>query len=428
MSINKPVSICYIHPSKYTKRPDFCIMPIGAVALMNFLSSLKFEVAGINEGLELSLSGSWRIETWLQRRQFDLYFVEFHWYEHATSVLRISQLCKEVWPRSTVVIGGLSTALMCAHVRARSHADYVLSSARIDGLLDVPTFGTLKDELCRFANQYLECGDFVSLGWLEHHEAYLKCDIEGYRFFSPIRSLWIPIARGCMYNCIYCGGRADIQERVFGSALEVRSPRAVNRDIVRLDLLAIHQVRFSHDVCMMAPEWVDELAGSQTLGLYNEFFQVPSNEAIVKLLNKFHIPLSRVAFTPLTGHEETRHRYGKHFSNDELMRAVALLVDASCPVDIYFSPNVGDNLSVAFSASLELADKLIDRFGSRVRLFCQPLRVEPLTPLATLDDAYFERVLENSQGMTEALAVGDAKGYTRLIAAWNARFGRRWEV
>ena len=387
--------------------------------MMNFLSSLCVDVVGVNEGLELSLDPNWHLSRWLEKNPCDVYLVEFHWYEHLAGALRISDLCKATWPRCAVAVGGLSASIMPDLVIGHCAADVVTRSPFFDDLANLQGLGWAREALSTFSRSYLDSGDFLTLDWLENDRAYLQTEMDGTR--SPIEALWLPIARGCTHRCFHCGGNADMFHEMYGTSFILRDPEVLNRDVERLTLMGVRQARLSHDISIMPASWLERLHGHKELGIYNEFYQIPSRTDAAKLSAIFNIRHSQMELVPLSGHEETRREFSKYFTNEQLTGAVSMLIGCGYSVDVYFSPNIGHDVEEAFRYTLALADALKRRFPSGLTLTCRPLRVDPFTRLARQYGDYRERVLADACGVTTALTHGDAEKVMKMLEVWNSQ-------
>ena len=91
----------------------------------------------------------------------------------------------------------------------------------------------------------------------------------------------------------------------------MRSPEGVVEDVARLANEGFQQVNLSLDIATYPARWwrafFQQLRDREIrIGIYNEFFQLPSNDFIDEMCSTADLAHTEVAISPLSGDEEVR--------------------------------------------------------------------------------------------------------------------------
>ncbi|MBV7338949.1 cobalamin-dependent protein [Chloroflexi bacterium TSY] len=315
------MDILYIHPAKqevdarfdkYKSCSAYPFIPVGIVGLVNLLRVDGWSVQGINLPMELLMQPRFDFRTWLRARTpAKLVMIDLHWYEHCFGAMDVVEATKQVWPHTPVVIGGLTASNFAEEILTdfpaidyivrgdaeeplRLLAAYCCGDATVD-LSAIPNLvhrqngEAVQNGRSYFASpDILDSQDFVSLDWLHNWRSYGSIQYSGAGMIELRRSKyqghWLTVGRGCVFNCIYCGGGKKSHQDLAGRrGYVVRTPEGVADDIERLQELGYDQVSLSLDPATFKPEWwrqLFKLLRKRTIriGLYNEFFQLPSKD------------------------------------------------------------------------------------------------------------------------------------------------------
>ncbi|MEM3714411.1 MAG: hypothetical protein QXF82_05625, partial [Nitrososphaeria archaeon] len=152
-----------------------------------------------------------------------IYAIDLHWFFHSEGGIQLAEMCKKYHPNSIVILGGFTATWFYEEILSKHN--YV----------DAIALGEAEQSIVRLVNAYLKNQDlsevpgiayrennlikttmssppptlddlnFIELSLLQNWKNYLKIGLEGYND-NNIPLFWVTIARGCIYNCIYCGG------------------------------------------------------------------------------------------------------------------------------------------------------------------------------------------------------------------------------
>lgn len=426
--------ILYIHPAKQGVEVDlrghrpgqptpgrpYGLVPLGLPALVNVLRDAGFEVAGLNYPLERQLDASFDLEAWLRRhRRARLVLIDLHWYEHAYGAISVAELCKAVLPEARTVLGGLTASAYAEEIMRRFEAvDFIIRGdaemplvelvRRLDGrreaLAHVPNLiyrerGEIRENPRSYCagTEDLDRLNYVDVDFLEHAEAYLAheyvvTDIERARTAlengRPFRGRWLATARGCKFECSYCGGCKSAHKTLAGrDGLVYRSPEVVVDELERLAAQGVVQASLSYDIAELGEDYWRRLFALMRerrvkIGLYNEFFQLPDPTFIKQFARSVDMDHSCVALSPLSGSEHVRRLNGKRFSDSELINVLDYLNLYNVPIFVYFSLNLPGENEETMQESIALAERIYRLYPSKLlKILSSNHTLDPLSPM-----------------------------------------------
>lgn len=427
----------YIHPAKqevgfrydeYVSSPPYLLMPVGVIGLANLLRQRGLEVIGLDLPLELILEPAFDLRAWLEARDPPrLVMIDLHWYEHSFGALDVARLCKEVYPETRVLLGGITASIFATEIMEHfPEVDFIIRGDAEEpllklvdsldgrgGLASVPNLAYRDgDSIVEQERTYcaspadLDQLDFVNTDFLEHRDDYAAMQHTGgvgvIRDASE-RGHWLSIGRGCTFDCAFCGGGKAAHQQFAGrTGFVLRSVEGVLDDIERLKDRDIQQVSLSLDPAIIGPEyWRPLFEGLQQrgieIGLYNEFFQLPSTQFLQAFAEAADLDHSEVAITVLSGDERVRRLNGKLFSNRQLFQVLGWLRRHDIPIFIYFSANLPGERPETFRHTLDLARRMAHYYPAELlRMHNQCHTVDPLSPLSLVPEQYDAQVTMHS--------------------------------
>jgi len=360
--------------------PEYSVMPMGLISLASILEKEGLEAKVVNLGLKYQLKPSLNIERYIKSLNAKVFAVSFNWVFHANSALEIARTCKRLHPNSLVIIGGL-TATWFAEEIMRKHLfiDAVLlgeceesivkfvknyKGKRLDGVDGIffRDESRLKINPIKAPPKSLDTYDFINFNLVEDRKEYFKTDIAG---FSPQKppSAWLPIARGCIYNCIFCGGSKEAYNRLTKrEEIIFRSPDRICEDVQRLVGQGVRTICFSHDPQLGGEKYYKEIFnGIKKMRIdtsaYIEVFQLPTRNFIKQLTETFSIK-PNIAISPETGSENLRKFLGKDFTNRDLLKAINESIRNGIFPAIFFTPGLPGETHNSFTSTLKMIEKI----------------------------------------------------------------------
>ncbi|HNT74706.1 MAG TPA: radical SAM protein [Anaerolineae bacterium] len=445
--LQPPAQVLYVHPAKqdvdfYAQHLDshtgalgrpYGLMPLGLPALVNLLRQNGIEVRGLNYPMEKKLAPAFDLRRWLkaQRSRARLILIDMHWYEHTYGAISVAQVCKEVLPEAWTVLGGLTASGFARDILVDFAAvDFVIRGdaempllklaqrlladpQRSDAILDfgdIPNLSYRQDggvvetpqTYCAAAAD-LDRLNFADIDFLEHHEEYfiheyIVTDLQVARQTvdkSAFRGRWLCTARGCKFECSYCGGCQSAHKMLAGrDGIVPRSPEKVVEELGRLAENQVIQASMSYDIAELGEAYWRKLfsllrKSGVRIGLYNEFFQLPPAGLIKDFARSVDMTHSCLALSPLSGNERVRRLNGKRYTNRELLDLLDALNLHNVSIFVYFSLNLPGENETTLEETIALARQICDVYPtSLLKILNSCHTVDPLSPMQQHPEKY----------------------------------------
>lgn len=411
----KKFNVLFLHPSAHPGKPLFITMPMGMISTMNHIKS-NCNVRAINIGLEMSLNRDYKIRDELEKTDFNIAAIGLHWHEHSFTALETARLCKEVNPGCTVILGGITASIFARDILS----EFNPVDAIITGDGEIPMTVLLRSvqnesspgkNYSNIPNLAYRSGrgikqnpvmcmadqnggeDYTDISSLKHWEEYLKSNINFYSKNQFWYSYWLSIARGCIYNCSFCGGGGHAHNKIFNrTSIFFRHVNHLIRDIKDLRDIGVHTVNFSHDPQMAGRKyWLTLFRRLREekieIGAYIEITNLPGEEFAKEFEKTFALEFSTLAVTPLSGSEKIRMKNGKDFTNRALLDKIELQEKLGIPYALYFATGLPFENETSFEKTLQLAEKVSS--GSHLKMiFNTPFTIDPGSPMYNNPEKY----------------------------------------
>jgi len=435
-----PARVLYIHPAKQGVNPPaadvpmgrpYGLIPVGLPALVNLLRDAGIDVEGIVLPMERQLQPSFDLRAWLRAHQGAVaILIDMHWYEHTYGAIDVARTCKEVLPEAWTLLGGLSATAFSREILDRCpEVDCVIRGdaerpllrlvqrlvrARGDrrrvNLRSIPNLSWRDGERV-IENPLTYCAatadldrlNFVDIDFLAHadryyvHE-YIVTDLQrarSARDTGRYRGRWLCTARGCRYECSYCGGCRSAHRALAGrQGIVPRSAEAVVADLQRLEAQRVIQASLSYDIAEMGEAyWRALFAGMQRegvhIGLYNELFQLPEPAFVDAFAAHADLEHSCVALSPLSGSEAVRRLNGKGYSDAELFAVLEQLKSYGLYIFVYFSLNLPGEDEMTIRETVALAAQIYGLYPhDKLKILTSLHTIDPLSPMNVRPDDF----------------------------------------
>jgi len=231
----KEYDVIFLHPHRMVNDAfEHPLFPMGFISMASQLKSEGHDVSIINLTLEKALLGSrFKVKSFLKNSfESKIAAIDLHWWVHSYDSIQLAKLCKEINPNCLTVLGGYTASYFAREILRRfSFIDVVVKgdgetpmSALAENYLKgkslketpncvVREKGKIHENPISYVADSLDDLNFTDVSllnnWEEHLWLHARPDgysqARGDTVFSP----WLCIARGCPYNCSFCGGTKE---------------------------------------------------------------------------------------------------------------------------------------------------------------------------------------------------------------------------
>lgn len=403
--MTKKINILNVHPIKSPPGTQYCLMPVGIIALANLLIREGYSVYGINPGIERSLDKNYELENDLKNFDYDLLLLDLHWYEHSCAAVEVARLSKRLFPGRPVIIGGFTATIFAGEILENFiEIDYAIKGDSEGPLLMLTDYiikdrGRLEDipNLCyrgsgkiinkdiTYHCENIDQLDFITADFLKN-KILLYFLVEGGLVFSIKRSP-VYIGRGCFYDCSYCCGSTRNSSVLFGrDSVISRAPAAVANDMEKLVKQGVRQVSPTLDLEMFPGNYYKELfsiikSRAIRIGLSVGCCQLPGKEFISALKNTFDPQNTQVNISVYTGDEVVRVQSGEKFSDAELLEVLEFMSQNEIRVHLLYALNTNGEKENSFEKTLKQIEDIAGFYPKDLlTIFCDRVFLDPLAP------------------------------------------------
>ena len=333
---------------------QFIMFPVGLVSIAEYLERHGYKVKIFNLGEQMLADPTFDAEKYISKTESTVYAIDLHWCVHSQGAIEVARICKKHHPNSFVVLGGLTAT--------RFHDEVIRGYWFIDGVLrgeaEEPTLRllenlekhkrlketpnlTYRDRSGRVRVNPLQavCNDldrweFTRLDLVTPNNLLLS--------FSNEEKTWnLPICRGCIYNCVSCGGSKYSYKKLFGREKPAfRSPFRIVEDLQVLKEQGIRHIFLFQDPRIGGKRYWRMLTRSirrenmDDLSLLFELFS-PADKEFLKSFSRLG---AETGFTisPESGVESVRKAHGRNYSNEQLLRTVKNCLECKLTLSVFF--------------------------------------------------------------------------------------------
>jgi len=331
---------------------QFIIPPVGMLSIADYLDRNGYNVLVDNIGERMLNSESFDPEKHVGGLSARVYAIGLHWCVHSQGAIEIAKLCKKLHPEAIVVLGGLTSTVFHEEIiRKYEFVDAVIRGEaekpflslmkaleKYNKLEGVPNLtyrdsgGGIRSEPLMEPSVDLDEFEFTRLDLLEP---------KGSIFTPGLPPHWsISVCRGCLHNCVGCGGSAYSYRTYLGrNKPAFRSPEKIADDIRKLSEQGVQRVFLFQDPRMGGKEYWSRLLATlqkeklRLLQLTMELFG-PANEEYIRGLSKIGVPVV-LTISPESCVGSVRKAHGRHYSNEELFRTIKICQKYHIPIGIF---------------------------------------------------------------------------------------------
>lgn len=198
----------------------FMTIPVGLMSIADWLDRHGFKVKIMNL-CEMMLSDpDFNVESFLKRADAAIFGIDLHWCIHSQGAIEIARLCKKHHPNSLVVLGGLTAtrfageivskfSFVDAVVRGEAERPMLKLAEKVETgrLHEAPNLTYQEKGKVHINNdmrvtENLDMFDFTRFDLLEPRDRVITFNTP----LGPWKHWSIPVCRGCLFNCVTCGG------------------------------------------------------------------------------------------------------------------------------------------------------------------------------------------------------------------------------
>lgn len=450
MRVNK---ILFLHmpQNPFTDNSFIQVAPLGLVGLATYLrDTLNLDVVIMNAGSYLNSNYSESFVDYVCKQNFDLILLDLQWHQQLYDVLLtidwLKGQCKYI------AIGGITASIFGEELlRKNKGIDFLIKGdgeipikelvIQINGkqnYINVPNLiwrsnEDIIDNPLTFSadNLLLNNINDWDLSVYDKHAGYngkIKKNQQAPNFF------YVPIGRGCMEECSFCGGSKSSFKKCFNREKVVYR----KYDVVANTIIKVHKkfkltyFYICYDVKEIPEEWWLNLfslikQSGIKISLFFEAYRIPRKNFFEKFYDTFNTNTSQIILSPGCFSDEARNRYTSVRYDLKKLENFLEYVNNRVPVYIYFSlvPHIDEVAPQSIIKNVFWCRKILKKFWN-VHIYVSPVVMEPNSPWERFSEEYgikkyinnLDDFIDNSNLYTkENMFIGYQFKYYKLIAA-----------
>jgi radical SAM superfamily enzyme YgiQ (UPF0313 family) len=363
--------VTIVHTSKnISGNPDTLLMPLGLVALGNYLVDNEYITEIIHLELEEELNPHFNIIEHLSTRNSGIVCFDLHWHYQANKVMETANKIKYDLPDIKIVIGGFTASLFAEEIiEENTFIDFIIKGdSEVPLLKLVEAILSGREDYKGIPNLVFRKNNKVIVN--DHTYVIDQKKIDGLRFsdYSIVSNgdkynklhlnmpeclsckgdcedkyFYYNCGRGCPVNCSFCGGSC-ISQRIINKR---ERPIFISHDSVVRELAnAISQGLSTWYTCYdpdpsseYYPVLFEKIREERMkMKLQFECWALPTRRFVDEFSETFAMSKSIIILSPETGSDEVRKKNkGMYYTNREMVEIIEYCREKGVNVKLYFS-------------------------------------------------------------------------------------------
>jgi len=381
----------------------FEMYPIGFMIMLGYLEQRGFSVRIINVALKMLKSKRFDAEKLIKSLHPAAFGIDLHWLTHAQGSLALAAIVKKYHPDTPVIFGGLSSSYYHKELLEYPQVDYVLRGDSVEEPLEqllnriknnlpvekVPNLTWRNEKGKTVVNTLSHSPDNLDYYPFDYRKIIKSTvryiDIIGHLPFH--KWLSYPVVamlpwRGCVHNCITCGGSAHFYNKHCGRKKPAyRSPELVAKDISLVVKYLKGPIILLGELRQAGEGYAEELFQRiKTAKIKNhiaiELFYPAPREYLEQMADA--IPNFNIEISPESHDEEVRKTFGRLYDNKGLEQTIQYALELGCKrFDLFFMIGLAKQTPQSVQETVDYCDYLIKNYADfgigKVLPFISPL-------------------------------------------------------
>ena len=392
----------------------FEMYPIGFMTILEYLERYGYSVRIINVALRMLRSHRFDVEKLIRSLNPAAFGLDLHWLVHAQGSLELAKIIKKYHTQTPVIFGGISASYYHEQLISYPQIDYVIrGDSTEEPVRQLLSAIKEKKSTDNVPNLTWKDGDKIRINELSYVSSdlndiafdYRKIMRSSARQFDLVGHLpfrdWLnyPIlaalsCRGCVHNCLICGGSAAAYQNI----CRRRSPAYRSSELIAQDITLISQyigapIFILGDILQAGPEYArDLLSKLKGKNIKNhialEFFSPPSRKFLEMVADS--IPNFNMQISPESHDEEIRRTFGRAYDNHSLEKCIEDALELGCKrVDVFFMIGLPGQTSQSVRETIGYCEELLGKYDRASRAKIHPY-ISPLAPFLDPGSPAFE--------------------------------------
>jgi B12-binding domain/radical SAM domain protein len=339
---------------------QFIIPPVGMLSIADYLDRNGYKVIVDNIGERMVTVEGFNVEEHIKSLSAKVFAIGLHWCVHSQGATELARLCKKLHPEAMVILGGLpSTVFSTEIIQKYDFVDAVIRGEAEKPFLELMKVLEQNDKPEKVPNltfrnsegkvsvnpmmppsETLDEYEYTRLDLIEPKKIIYRNDRGG--------SWFIPVCRGCSYNCATCGGsRYSYKTYLAREKPAFRSPEKIAEDMEKLANQGITSIFLFQDPRMGGKDyWTKLFTALRSRKLSSAHISMelfgPADEEYIRQMANTGIPIV-LSISPESCCDSVRKTHGRKYDNEELFNTLKLCKKYGIPIGVFSMIALGDD-------------------------------------------------------------------------------------
>lgn len=372
--------------------PVFEGIPIGVLSMAEYVERHSYKTRIFNLAENMITDAKFDSDEFIKNLDADFFGIDLHFCVHSQGAIEIAKLVNKYHKNSSIVFGGLTATVFSSELLVNyPFIDYVIegegekpilklldskySKDKIPNLIFRNKNGKIQDNELKWTVQNFDDLDFTRLDLVS--PKYLLTTIDNK--VKPIKHWMVPVCRGCLYNCVTCGGsKYSYSTLLQRTRPSFRSKEKIVEDLQNLSRQGIESIFLYMDMRMGGENYwrnlIKELSVNDT-GIKSITFELfsPAEKSFLSQIANLNDSIKvGLTISPESGNENVRKAHGRYFNNESLINTAKFCKKSSIPLSVFFMFGLAHETEKSLNDTFDLTIKLAelnfeDRVGSEIK-------------------------------------------------------------
>ncbi len=380
----------------------FDMYPLGFVSLSEYLSRNGYSTRIVNLAVKMLNNGDFDAEKFIRNIDPEVFCIDLHWLVHTQGSLEIARICKKYHPNTPVIFGGFTSTYFDKEILSKfEQVDFIIKGdsgelplLRLLNILnknkDNKKFEDIENLTWRDKNNRVKSNPITYVPesmdeFLHDPEFIIKSiiqsrDFEGhlpYKNWINIPIMAVLTSKGCLHNCITCGGSAYTYKNfycrkkpAFMSPEKIIDYLSVIESYIKCPCFFINDIRMGGN-----KYWRGIFEGIEReridLPVVFELFY-PGERKFLEMMShscsRFDLEIS-----PEDSSEIIRKSHGKSYSNISMEKTIKSALELGCDkFDVFFMIGLGKQRREDVYKTLRYMEHILNINPEKICPFISP--------------------------------------------------------
>jgi B12-binding domain/radical SAM domain protein len=376
------------------------IYPIGFLTISEYLErkGINTRIINLTNLCMLGNTCYQKLEKFISSIKLKFVGIDFHWLVHANGALELAKLIKRIHPYAVIILGGFSATYFYKEILTKyPYIDYIVLGDSTEEPLfrlltaikennspeNIPNIAYRKNG--KIVKNEIICPDDLNHLNYDYRFILSKIKKEGFNFYNPyyyfksFPILYLPTVRGCLYNCLFCGGSKYAYKRVLNRIKPIfYNPDKLAEDIKKITTFCKFPIFLGGDITQAGEIYMYKFFKKlKDMRIKNtlifELF-TPWDYNNLKLLNK-SVDNFILQISPETDSERIRYKFGRLYSNASLENLLIAALDLTNTkrIELFFTLGLPEQDYNSIQETLRYIAYLYRNFKDKIRVYISPL-------------------------------------------------------